>query len=341
MRIIVRIALALPLAACLLAPQVAAAEPSYKIVKEVPLGAPDRWDFLTFDAATNRVYIAHATEITVVDATSGDVVGRIPGFDTSHGLAIVPSLGRGYADSGNTKSVIVFDLKTLKPITTLTAGEDADAMTYDAATGRIFVMDADGAEFTAIDAAENKTLATLPLGGKPESAVADGAGTVYANIASTQELVKIDAKTLQVGARWKLAQCESPHGLSMDTQTRRLFVSCKNDTMQVVSADDGHVVASFPIGHGTDADAFDPVHKLAFSSNGDGTLSVVQEDGADKFTALGNVATRKSGRTMTLDPASGRVFIVAADIDPKTTNPNGRPALVPGSAKLLFLDPAK
>lgn len=341
MRITARIAVALSLAACLYASQSEAAAPSYKIVKEVPLGAPDRWDFLTFDAATNRVYVAHATEITIVDASSGDIVGRIPGFDTNHGLAIVPSLGRGYADSGNTKSVIVFDLETLKPIATLTAGEDADAMTYDAATGRVFVMDADGAAFTAIDAAQNKTLATLPLGGKPESAVADGAGTVFANIASTQELVKIDAKTLQVGARWKLAQCESPHGLSLDNGTRRLFVSCKNDTMQVVSADDGHVVASFPIGHGTDADAFDPVRKLAFSSNGDGTLSVVAEQGPDSFASLGNVTTRRTGRTMTLDPATGRIFIVAGDIDPKVTNPNGRPALVPGSAKLLFLDPEK
>jgi DNA-binding beta-propeller fold protein YncE len=334
-----RVALALTLVAGF-ASHADAEAPAYKIVKEVPLGAPDKWDFLTFDAAANRVYVAHASEITVIDATTGEIAGRIPGFDTSHGIVIVQSLGRGYADSGNTKTVIVFDLKTLKPVATLTAGEDADAMTYDAATGRIFVMDADGEAFTAIDAGADKTIQTVPLGGKPESAAADGAGTVFANIASTQELVRIDAKTLQVGARWKLPECESPHGLALDAQTKRLFVSCKNDMMQVVSADDGHVVASFPIGHGTDAAAFDPVRKLAFSSNGDGTLSVVAEKGPDTFEFLGNVPTRKTGRTMALDPATGQVFIVAADVNPKVAR-GGRPILVSGSAKLLVLAPRK
>jgi DNA-binding beta-propeller fold protein YncE len=332
---------ALTLLAGLVAPHAFADAPSWKIVKEIPLGAPDKWDFLAFDGATNRVYVSHASEITVVDATAGSLVGRIPGFDTSHGIAIVPSLGRGYADSGNTKTVIVFDLKTLKPIATLPAAEDADAMTYDSATGRVFVMDADGTAFTAIDAKQNKTIATVPLGGKPESAVADDAGKVFANIADTQELVRIDAKALKIESRWKLPQCQSPHGLALDAQTKRLFVSCKNDTMQVVSADDGHVVGSFPIGHGTDAAAFDPVRKLAFSSNGDGTLSVIAEKGADQFEALGNVSTRKSGRTMTIDPATGRVFIVAADVDPKKTGPGGKPALVPGSVKLLVLEMGK
>ena len=313
-----------------------AAPPAYTVVKEVPIGAPDKWDFVYFDTSSKRVYVSHGTEVTVVDGVTGTLIGRIPGFDTSHGVVTVPALGRGYADSGNTRTVIVFDLKTLKPVATLPAGEDSDAMAYDAATGRVFVMDADGAAFTAIDAKTDKTLATRPLGGKPESAVSDGAGTVFINLASTNELVRLDASTLAITKRWPLSGCDSPHGLAMDTQTRRLFVSCRNDVLLVVSADDGAVVASLPIGHGTDAVAFDHNHKLAFSSNGDGTLSVIAEQGAGTFAALGNVSTRLGARTMAVDPDSGRIFLVAGDYQPGALGV--RRSLVPGSLRLLFLD---
>lgn len=317
----------------------AAAAPSYTITKEVPIGAPDKFDFLHFDPSMKRVYISHGTEVTVVDGQSGALVGRIPGLDTSHGIVTVPELGKGFADSGNTKTVIVFDLKTLKPLATVAAGEDADAILYDPKTRRVFVMDADGAAFTAIDAVASKTLSTVPLGGKPESAVSDGAGQVFINLASTNELLRVNAATLTVEQRWALPDCTSPHGLSMDTKTRRLFVSCKNDVLKVVSADDGHVVASFPIGHGTDADAFDPEHRLAFSSNGDGTLTVIAEQDADTFKLLGNVPTRQGARTMAVDPASGRVYLVAGDYPAPKGPPIGRPVMQPGSLKLLFLDP--
>jgi DNA-binding beta-propeller fold protein YncE len=315
-----------------------AAPPVYTISKEVPIGAPDKFDFVHFDPSMKRVYVSHGTEVTVVDGVSGALVGRIPGFDTSHGIVTVPDLGKGFADSGNTKTVIIFDLKTLKPLATVAAGEDSDAMVYDAKTKRVFVMDADGAAFTAIDAVADKTLSTQPLGGKPESAVSDGAGMIYINIASTNELVRLNATTLAVEQRWPVTGCTSPHGLAMDSKTRRLFISCKNDVMKVVAADTGKIVASLPIGHGTDADAFDPVHNLAYSSNGDGTLSVIAEQDADTFKLLGNVPTRQGARTMAVDPASGRVFVVAGDA-PTGATPLGGHGIQPGSLKLLFLDP--
>jgi DNA-binding beta-propeller fold protein YncE len=317
------------------------ATPAYKISREVALGAPDKWDFLTFDGSSERIFVSHATEVDVVDAGSGAIVGRIPGFNTSHGIVTVPALGRGYADSGNTKSVIVFDLKTLKPLATLTAGEDADAMTYDPATKRVFVMDADGAAFTAIDAVKNQTISTVPLGGKPEAAVSDGTGTIYINLASTNEVVKLDAATLAIKARWPVAACESPHGLAMDTDTHRLFLSCKNDKLIVVSSDDGRVVADVPIGHGTDAADFDPKRKLIFSSNGDGTLSVIAERGADRFEKLADVPTRPGARTMALDTQTGRIFVMTGDAEPSQVTARGaRPNFVPGSLKLIWLEPA-
>jgi DNA-binding beta-propeller fold protein YncE len=318
--------------------------PAYKIVARIPLGAPDRWDFLFFDGSSDRVYVSHATEVTVVDVAKKQVIGRISGLNTSHGIVTVPELGRGYADSGNTRSVIVFDLGTLKTVATLAAGEDADAMAYDPKTRRVFVMDADGAAFTAIDAAGNKTLSTVPLGGKPESAVGDGAGHIYINIASTGELVRVNAVTLAVETRWRLEGCDSPHGLSMDTVTHRLFVSCENAVMQVVSSDTGGIVATLPIGKGTDADAFDAKRKLAFSSNGDGTLSIIAEKTADTFVALPSVPTMPRARTMTLDPVSGRVFFVSGDVSSmRPASRPGRPpepVFVPGSLKLFVLEPS-
>ena len=321
-----------------------AAEGTYRIADRIALGAPDRWDFLYFDASSNRVYVSHSTEVTVVDVGKKQVVGRIAGLDTSHGIVTVPELGRGYADSGNTKTVVVFDLKTLKTITTLPVGEDSDAMTYDPKSRRVFVMDADGAAFTAIDAANDKALSTVPLGGKPESAVSDGAGRIYINIASTGEMAVVDAGRLAIAARWPLAGCESPHGLAIDTTAHRLFVSCENQIMQVVSGDTGKLVASLPIGKGTDAAAFDSVRKLAFSANGDGTVSVIAEKGPDKYVALPPVPTIPGARTMTVDPATGRLFIVAGDVSgtaaPSRPGRAGRVTFVPGSLKLLVLEPA-
>jgi DNA-binding beta-propeller fold protein YncE len=315
------------------------ATPTYKIVKEIALGAPDKWDFLYFDTSSRRIFVSHATQVDVVDADTGAIIGRISGFNTSHGIVTVPALGRGYADSGNTKSVIIFDLKTLKPVATVEAGEDADAMTLDARTGRVFVMDADGAAVTAIDAKEGRTISTVPLAGKPESAVSDGKGVVYINIASTNEVVKLDATTLKIQARWPVSPCESPHGLAMDRETHRLFLSCKNDKLVVVSSDDGKVAAAVPIGHGTDAADFDAKRSLVFSANGDGTLSVIAERTADMFEKLADIPTRPGARTMALDSKTGRVFLLAADAALATPPGTGRPSFVPGSLKLIWLEP--
>jgi DNA-binding beta-propeller fold protein YncE len=317
------------------------ATPPYKIVRQVPLGAPDKWDFIHYDPEANRVWISHGTEVTMVDPDAGTIVGHLTDLDTSHGIVV--ALGRGFADSSNTKTVKVFVADTLGGLATLPVGEDSDAMAYDPATQRVFVMDADGQAFTAIDAVEPKALSTVPLGGKPESAVGDGAGKIYANIASTGELVRIDAASLKVETRWPLAGCTSPHGLAMDTAARRLFVSCANQVLKVVAASDGRIVASFPIGRGTDAAAFDPVRKRAFSANADGTLSVIAEKGPDSYVALPSVTTLPGARTIAVDPATGRVFLATGDVSriepPSQPGHNPHIVYVPGSLKLLILEP--
>lgn len=319
--------------------------PQYKLAGQVTLGAPDRWDYLTFDAQARRVYISHGDEVIVVDGVAGKIVGHLADLPGSHGTAIANGLQRGISDSAKNKNATLFDLVSLKPLGTAPADTDADGMAYDAATQRAFIANGDPGTLSVVDMATGKPAGTVTLDSKPEFLASDGAGHVFVNGESTKEVLKVDAKTLVVTARFPVPDCESPHGLAVDGATDRVFTSCANAKLFVLDGNTGKIVASFGIGKGSDAVVFDPNRKLVFSSNGEGNFSVIAEKGADDFEFLGNVPTLRGARTMTVDPAGGRVFVVTADIDhidpPKT--PGGRPHAVykPGSTALYFYDPVK
>lgn len=319
----------------------AAPGPAYKLVKAVPLGAPDRWDYVVVDAATHRVYVAHGDQVAVVNGRTGVVVGvvkAIPGG--THGTAISHATGTGYTDDGKAGEAVAFDLKTFKITAHIKTEEDADAMAFDPVSGHVFVMEGDPAKVAVIDPRTNKLVSQIDAGGKVEYAAADGHGHLFVNGEEKRELIRIDTHTNKVDGRWSIADCESPHGLAIDAKTERVFVSCVNSKLLAVNGDTGAVVATLAIGKGSDAAAFDPSHRRVFSSNGrDGTLSVIQEDDADHYTPLATVDTQVTGRTMGVDPETGRVFIAAADVD-STPGANGRPKAKPGSLKLLILDPA-
>jgi len=320
-------------------------KPLYTISKTIPIGAPDHWDLLTFDAESQRVYIAHGDRVTVVDGWSGKLIGDIKGFaGGTHGVEILPGTGRGYTDDGDAGTAHSFDTKGLKALKSIKTGDDADAIVFDPVTRHLFVINSDPGTITVIDTATDKVLATLAGGGKLEIGAADGNGKVYVNGEAKREVLRIDARTNTIDARWPIPSCESPHGIAVDAKARRVFSSCENNVMVVIDADSGKKVAELPIGSRTDGAAFDPGSKRAFSSNGDGTLTVIGEQSPDSLIVLGNVPTMRGARTMTLDPKSGRLYLMAADysvnesVDPKDVR--HRYSVVPGSAKLLFLDPA-
>ena len=320
-------------------------KPLYTISKTIPIGAPDHWDLLTFDAESQRVYIAHGDRVTVVDGRSGKLIGDIKGFvGGTHGVAILPGPGRGYTDDGEAGTAHSFDTSALKALKTIKTGDDADAIVFDAVSRHLFVINSDPGTITVIDTATDTVLATLAGGGKLEIGAADGSGKVYVNGEARREVLRIDARTSTIDARWPIPSCESPHGIAVDAKARRVFSSCENNVMVVIDADSGKKIAELPIGSRTDGAAFDPGSKRAFSSNGDGTLTVIAEQTPDSFVVLGNVPTMRGARTMTLDPKSGRLYLMAADytvnesVDPKDVR--HRYSVVPGSAKLLFLDPA-
>ncbi len=299
----------------------AQAPAGYKVVKEVPLGSPERWDYVVYDAPSHRVYVAHSDRISVVDAKDGKLVGALTGVSGTHGVGI--SNGKGYTDDGQAGQVIVFDPTSLKVLKRIPAKEDADGITVDPKSGHVFVVDGDSKVVTVVDPKTDTVLANVDAGGGLEYAQPGDDGKIYVNGAEKKEIVRIDVKTNTVDAHWPIPGCTSPHGLAVDTSAHRLFVTCVNKVMTVVDATNGSVVATLPIGQGTDAAAFDPVRKRAFSSNGDGTLTVVAEKGPNTFAVAETAATRVTGRTMGIDPVSGRLFIAAADTDANAAAPEG------------------
>ena len=313
---------------------------AYKVVNATPLGAPDRWDYVVYDAPSHRVYVSHADRLSVVDGRSGKLIGEVVGIPGgTHGVAISHATGQGYTDDGRNGQVVVFDLKTLQITAHIAVKPDADAMAFDTVTGHAFVIQGDAELITAIDPKTNTVVANIAGGGKLEYAAADGMGSLYIAGVEKRDVVRVDTKTNTVTAHWPIADCLLPHGLAIDAKGRRVFISCENQKLVVVDADNGREIASPPIGKGTDGDGYDPSHHRAFSSNGmDGTLSVIAQTGPDGYAPLATVTTAVSGRTMDVDPETGRVFIAAADTDPSPT-PGGRPKARPGSLKLLFLDP--
>ena len=289
----------------------------YKVIKTWKLGGDGGWDYLTVDSDGHRLFIARATRVMVIDTESGKQVGEIPDTPGVHGVALVPDLGRGFTSNGREDTVSVFDLKTLALQQKIKVGNGPDAIVYDPFSKRVFTFNGRGHDTTAVDASKGEVVGKLDLGGKPEFAATDGKGTMWVNIEDKSELVAFDPVKLAVKSRWKLADCEEPTGLSLDHENRRLFAGCGNKKMAIVNADSGNAVASPAIGDGCDATAFDADLGLAFASAGDGTVTVIHEDSADKFSVIQTVTTQKGARTMALDSKTHQIFTVTANVGPR------------------------
>ena len=320
----------------------AAAGPGYHVATTYKVGGEGWWDYLTADSDARRVYISRGTHVMVLDADSGKSVGDIPDTQGVHGIALAPELGRGFTSNGREGTVSIFDIKTLATSGKVKVGDNPDAILYDPATKRVFTFNGRSQDSTAIDGASGKVLGTIKLDGKPEFAASDAKGEIFVNIEDKSELVAIDPNKLEVKAKWALAPCTEPSGLSIDRKNRRLFVGCDNKMMAVVDADNGKVLATPAIGEGVDATTFDPETGLAFASCGqDAVLTVVKEESPDKFSVAENVPTKRGARTLALDAKTHNVFVVTADFGPRpeatADNPHPRPAMLPDSFVVLVV----
>ncbi|HLZ13406.1 MAG TPA: YncE family protein [Candidatus Acidoferrum sp.] len=317
-------------------PKAAPASSGYTLAKTISIPGDEGWDYVGVDSAARRVYVSHGSHVVVLDADTYAIAGDIADTAGVHGVAIAEDLGRGFTSNGRTNNSTFFDLKTLKPIGVYPTGTNPDAIAYEPVTKRVFTFNGRSQDATALDAMTGASLGTIALGGKPEFAAIDGAGGIYVNIEDKSELVHLDAKKLTILHRWPLAPCQEPSGLAIDLKNHRLFAGCDNKMMAVIDGETGKVVATPAIGDGVDANAFDPATNLAFASTGDGHLTVVHEDSADKYTVIENVATKKSARTMGLDLKTHAIFLPSAEFDAPAAGER-RGKMKPGSFAVLVM----
>lgn len=324
-----------------LAAPAALAQTHYKVQQQWKIGGDGGWDYLALDPASHLIYIARDNRVLMVDPSKGKQTGEIDGFKHTHDIVFDAKNKYGYISDGGSDQVAVFDRASGKVIKTIPAGKDPDGEVYEPVTKTAWAFNGHSDSATAIDTKTNQVIATVALPGKPEFPVADGRGTIFDNIENKSEIVRINAKTHKVTAVWPLAPCESPSGLAIDTAHRRLFAVCDNQKMAIVNADTGKVIATPTIGDGPDAARFDAKKQLAFSSNGDGTLTVVHEDSPNKFTVVQNVPTKRGARTIEIDPSTGKIYLITAEFGPKPAptaeHPHPRPAILPGTFEVIVV----
>lgn len=311
----------------------------YKVIGHWTIGGSGGWDYMKADPAAHLLYLAHGPRVEVIDMNSGKPVGAITGMKGTHGIALGPEGRFGYISDGRSNDVVVFDRKTFATMATIPAGTNPDGITYEPVTKTVWAFNGRSNSATVIDTVTRKVVATIALPGKPEFPQADGKGNVFDNIESKNSIVKLDAIHRSLAATWTLNNCESPSGLAYDKTHHRLFAVCDGKEMAVVDAETGKQLASATIGDGPDAARYSARHQLAFSSNGEGTLSVI--DAAHGYRNIENLTTEKGARTMAYDNLTDRIYLVTAKFGgrPAATpeNPRPRPAIIPGSFTVLVV----
>ena len=319
----------------LLAGAVWAAE-GYKIISKIKIGGEASWDYVAMDGVNRRLYVSHGTSVEVVDPDAGKVVGTIGQLHGVHGIAIAADLNKGFITNRTSKSVTIFDLKTLAKLGEPAAGENPDAVCYEPKTKRVFAINHNGEDATAIDAKTGEVLKTFPTGKAGEFCQTDGAGKLYVNLEDSSELLEIDAAKMEVTRKMSVAPAEHPSGLAIDVKNKKLFSVGDNKMMAVVDIPSFKVIATPAIGSGPDAAGFDSTLGLAFSSNGEGNVTIVKLVNG-KYDAVDTVTTEVRARTMTVDEKLHRIYLLTADYPPAAAGQKGRPAATPDSFHILVV----
>jgi YVTN family beta-propeller protein len=316
----------------------------YQITHTYTVGGEGGWDYVVPDPANHRLFIARQNRVSVVDMNNGRLIAEIPGINGAHGTAIVSDIGRGFATSGNDSSILMFDAKSYKGLLKIRAGDDADAIIYDPSSKHVFSFNGDANTATVVDPRRGTVIANIPLGGKPESGQSARDGMVYVNLVDSSQVVEIDTKTNTLTRRWSTAPCKNPVSMAIDSRRQRLFIGCRSGVMAISDYKNGTVVATVPIGQGVDGAGWDPTLRDAYSSNGDGTLTVIHQDSPNKYHVVENVQTGERARTMGIDPATHRIYLASAKFGPvpaesTAANPRRRPPMLPGTFMVIVVEP--
>lgn len=317
------------------------AEAQYKVQARYPVPGTGLFDYLTLDSSTRRLYISHATQVDVLDADTGKLVGTIPDTPGVHGIAIASAFKHGFTSNGSENKVSMFDPASLQLIMKIEVGKGPDGIYYDPGTKRVFTNNHGSHDISAIDASTGEVVGTVPVDGDGEQAVVGADGLIYVNSENTDEVIVFDPKTLQVKKRLPIGVAKGPAGLAYDSKTNRLFIGLHHEPkMVVMDAGSGKVISSFPIGNSVDFASFDPEARLIFFSCGDGTLNIFHEKSADEYEDAGAVKTQPSAKTMAFDPTTKKIFLSAAEIEvTPAADPSERPLrkVKPGSFVVLVV----
>jgi DNA-binding beta-propeller fold protein YncE len=326
------IALALPLSA-----------QTHGITHTYTLGGTGGWDYVVPDPPRHRLFIGRSDRVMVVDMNDGRLIAQVTGINGAHGVAIVPALNRGFATSGEDSSIVMFDLRTYRPLGKIPAADDADAIVYDAASRKVLSFNGDANSATVVDPRKGARITNIPLGGKPEYGQPAGNGKIYVNLTDSSQIVEIDGRALKVTRRWSTGPCENPVPMAIDVRHQRLFSGCRNGVLAVSDYRNGRLVTTVPIGRGTDGAGYDAGTRTVYTSNGEGTLSIIHQDDADHYTVVENLKTAPFARNMGIDPATHRIYLPVADFGPPpdstAANPRRRPPMLPGTFKVMVVEP--
>jgi YVTN family beta-propeller protein len=317
----------------------------YKPVAKIKVEGEGGWDYITSDSETGYVYISHGNIVQVVDTKTGTLKATIPDTKGVHGIALAPDLHKGFISNGRDSSVTVFDMKTFATLAKVkVTGKNPDAILYDPFSKKVFAYNGRSSNATVIDAATNAVVATIPLEGKPEFSATDGKGKVFVNIEDKNKLVMINSSSLKVEQSWSIAPGDEPSGLALDVKNHRLFLVCGNKLMMIVDSETGKVVASLPIGDGADGVAFDPGNERAYSSNGDGTITVVQGQNGIGYKVLETIPTQARARTIAVDTKTHHLYLPTAEFESAPAGEETekkRPPMKKGSFCILDVAPVK
>jgi len=318
----------------------AAEAPGFKVTKRFPIPGDAGFDYIVYDSSANRLYVSHGIEVNVLDAASGEILGRVEDTPGVHGIAIVPALHRGFTANGKESTISVFDTTTFKTLKKISVPADPDYAFYDPHSNRVLVSHGEAAVITAIDPEKETVIGQVPLGGGAEAAVVDGNGTGFVNLEKESTVVSFDPQTLAVKHKFPITGCETPTGLAIDAKKSRLFIGCRSKVMAVMDTATGKVIASLPIGARVDAVAFDPENQLVFCSNGEGTISVIQQKSPTDYESLGEIQTLPGAKTMALDPKSKKLFLSTSEMEsvPAVNGERARTRPKPGTFMVLLVE---
>ena len=316
------------------------AQTHYRIVNKIQVEGEGGWDYITLDESASRLYVSHGNAVNVIDLTTNKLIGTIPDTKGVHGITLAKDLNKGFISNGRDTSVTIIDLKTLEFIAKVkVTGNNPDGILYDPFSQRVFTFNGRSSNSTVIDAKTNKVIGTIQLSGKPEFPVTNQKGKIFVNIEDKNSISVINVTTLKVEETWSVAPGESPSGMAIDLKNHRLFSVCENKLMVVVDYETGKIVTTLKIGGGVDGVSFDSELKRAYSSNGEGTMTVVQEKDANTFTVLENFPTQKGARTITVNSKTHKLYLPTAEYNdapaPTAQNPRPRASVKPGTFTVL------